>query len=129
MSFYQQAIELPESVIRQLESVEPSTSFARSLFVWVKGGRVACLSADEIRGREADMKSAGWHHTATIDPARWIEKMANGPGDPSDMLDEIQSIPNSVTGSGFCQRVGVAFEAGAKVLLNDACVVTTQGIP
>lgn len=41
------------------------------------------------------MINGGWSHTATIDPARWIEAMANGNTNPSDMLDELQFKPNA----------------------------------
>jgi hypothetical protein len=32
----------------------------------------------------------GWTHTASIDPALWIESMENGRRNPYDMLYEIQ---------------------------------------
>ena len=65
----------------------------RMLFIYALEGVIKCLSAEEIQ--EAELLAAGWKHTATIDPARWIEAMANGHNEPSDMLDEIQFIPNS----------------------------------
>lgn len=58
------------------------------IFIYAKEGKVKCLTPDEARGEK--LTSEGWTHTATIDPARWIEAMANGQRDPSDMLDEIQ---------------------------------------
>ena len=58
------------------------------LFIYAKEGRIKCLTVDEAY--EEKLTSEGWTHTATIDPARWIEAMANGDQDPSDMLDEIQ---------------------------------------
>jgi hypothetical protein len=58
------------------------------LFIYAKEGRVKCLTVDEAH--EEKLTSEGWTHTATIDPARWIEAMANGQSDPSDMLDELQ---------------------------------------
>jgi hypothetical protein len=64
----------------------------RILFIYALEGVIKCLSAEEIQ--EAELLAAGWKHTATIDPARWIEAMANGHQEPSDMLDEIQFIPN-----------------------------------
>jgi hypothetical protein len=64
----------------------------RMLFIYALNGVIKCLSAQEIQ--EAELLAAGWKHTATIDPARWIEEMANGYQEPSDMLDEIQFIPN-----------------------------------
>ena len=62
------------------------------LFIYALNGVIKCLSAEEIQ--EAKLLAAGWKHTATIDPARWIEEMANGYQEPSDMLDELQFIPN-----------------------------------
>lgn len=67
--------------------------FGRLLFVYALNGVVKCFSADEIRPLESAMLDIGWKHTATIDPARWIEAMANGNNDPSDMLDELQFCP------------------------------------
>jgi hypothetical protein len=60
------------------------------LFIYAKEGEIKCYTADEIRGKESQISMQGWAHTATINPARWIEAMANGNQDPSDMLDEIQ---------------------------------------
>lgn len=60
------------------------------LFIYAKDGKVKCHKADEIRGKEIQMALNGWVHTATINPAKWIEAMANGYREPSDMLDEIQ---------------------------------------
>jgi hypothetical protein len=58
------------------------------LFIYAKEGKILCLTVDEAHGEK--LTSEGWAHTATINPARWIETMANGNQDPSDMLDEIQ---------------------------------------
>jgi len=58
------------------------------LFIYAKEGKIKCLTVDEAH--EEKLTSDGWTHTATINPARWIEAMANGDQDPSDMLDEIQ---------------------------------------
>ena len=60
------------------------------LFIYAKEGKIKCYTADEIRGKESQISMQGWTHTTTINPARWIEAMANGDQDPSDMLDEIQ---------------------------------------
>jgi hypothetical protein len=67
--------------------------FGRLLFVYTLNGVVKCFSADEIRPLGSAMLDIGWRHTATIDPARWIEAMANGSTEPSDMLDELQFCP------------------------------------
>lgn len=81
------------------------SAFARMLFVWVKDGQIRCFSPDEIRSGEEAWKADGWRHTATIDPARWIEAMANGNTDPSDMLDELQMGPN-VAGEATASKKG-----------------------
>lgn len=79
------------SVVQQ----QACSAFARTLFVWAKDGQIRCFSPDEIRSGEDAWKAKGWRHTATIDPARWIEAMANGSINPSDMLHELQMGPNS----------------------------------
>lgn len=58
------------------------------LFIYAKEGRIKCLTVDEAN--EEKLTSEGWTHTTTINPARWIEFIANGKRDPSDMLDELQ---------------------------------------
>jgi hypothetical protein len=63
-------------------------SIPQFLFIYAKEGKIKCLTVDEAH--EEKLTSEGWTHTATINPARWIEYMANGDEDPSDMLDEIQ---------------------------------------
>jgi hypothetical protein len=63
----------------------------RILYVYALNGVIKCLSADEIQ--ETELLAAGWKHTATTDPALWIEAMANGRQEPSDMLDELQFSP------------------------------------
>jgi len=75
------------------EGLSSSALFGRLLFVYARAGQVQCYSADEIRGKEASLLEYGWKHTATIDPARWIEAMANNGGEPSDMLDDLQFCP------------------------------------
>ena len=67
----------------------------RVLFIYALDGVIKCLSAEEISESKSMMLAAGWKHTATIDPARWIEEMANGHNEPSDMLDEIQFSPQN----------------------------------
>ena len=82
----------PES-ITDVNGVASHALSGRLLFVYALNGVVKCFSADEIRPLESAMLDIGWKHTATIDPARWIEAMANGTTDPSDMLDELQFCP------------------------------------
>ena len=62
----------------------------RLLYVFAKNGELKCHYEEELRTIEAELYDMGWKHTATIEPARWIEAMANGHTDPSDMLDELQ---------------------------------------
>jgi hypothetical protein len=82
--------------------VSSEALLGRMLFVYTLNGvngrigattLIKCLSAEEVRQFESAMLEIGWKHTATIDPARWIEAMANGRADPSDMLDELQFCP------------------------------------
>lgn len=75
------------------EGLSSGVLFGRLLFVYARDGQVQCYSADEIRGKESSLLEYGWKHTATIDPARWIEAMVNNGGEPSDMLDELQFCP------------------------------------
>lgn len=82
----------PENV----KEVASHALFGRLLFVYARAGQIQCYSADEIRGKESSLLEYGWKHTATIDPARWIEAMANNGGEPSDMLDELQFCPPNV---------------------------------
>lgn len=70
-------------------SVSSETLLGRMLFVYALNGVIKCLSAEEIRQFESAMLDIGWKHTATIDPARWIEAMANGRTELSDMLDGV----------------------------------------
>ena len=58
------------------------------LFIYAKEGRIKCLTVDEAHNEK--LTSEGWTHTTTINPATWIEFIANGKRDPSDMLDELQ---------------------------------------
>ena len=65
------------------------------LFIYALDGVIKCYFAEELDEEEGTrLLKEGWKHTATIDPARWIEAMANGHNEPSDMLDEIQFKPN-----------------------------------
>jgi len=63
------------------------------LFVYAKQGKVQCLTGDQAKNGHMDMLENGWNHTATIDPARWIESLCMGHGDPIDMIDELQFKP------------------------------------
>jgi hypothetical protein len=63
-------------------------SIPQFLFIYAKEGKIKCLTVDQAH--QETLRGEGWAHTATINAARWIEAMANGNQDPSDMLDEIQ---------------------------------------
>ena len=58
------------------------------LFCYAKEGMVRCLTFEEAKNEKLDEK--GWAHTATLNPARWIESIVNGKIDPSYVLDELQ---------------------------------------
>ena len=61
-----------------------------TVFVYAKDGTVKCLYTEDARNLEPILIATGWHHTATLNPARWIESLCNDDTDPSDMLDELQ---------------------------------------
>jgi hypothetical protein len=59
------------------------------LFVVAKDGEIVCLPVTEL-GALHDLVSKGWKHTATIEPASWIESiMSASPEKASDMMDEL----------------------------------------
>jgi hypothetical protein len=60
------------------------------LYVYARQGKVQCLTSDELRASKSSLWADGWKHTATINPARWIESLCMGHGDPSDMIDDLQ---------------------------------------
>ena len=63
----------------------------KALFIYTLNGVIKCYFAGELEEEEeATLLKEGWQHTTAIDPARWIEEMANGHQEPSDMLDELQ---------------------------------------
>lgn len=66
--------------------------YQRTLFVYAKEGTVKCLSHDEaLAFVNGGARTEGWTHTATLDPARWIESLCNGLGeDACRMMDELQ---------------------------------------
>ena len=66
------------------------SQYNRTLFVYVLNDVVKCFSADEIRGIEPAMLDIGWKHTATIDPARWIEALCNGYYNDKKMIEELR---------------------------------------
>lgn len=60
----------------------------RILFVYAMNGKVKCYSLDETEPT-TKLIEEGWKHTATIDPARWIESLASGDC-AADMINEIR---------------------------------------
>jgi hypothetical protein len=65
------------------------------------------------------MLDIGWRHTATIDPARWIEAMANGNTEPSDMLDELRSPDRAVFASTAWVAALAKIAESARVIAKD----------
>ncbi len=47
------------------------------IFVYARDGGVRCLNYYESIHFAAQMVRDGWKHTATIDPAIWIEHLCN----------------------------------------------------
>ena len=70
------------------------------LFVYAKSGRVKCLpfgnSLGKMRKIERELLADGWKHTATLDPAAWIEHLMNDGLDPSDVMDELNFGPEKL---------------------------------
>jgi len=66
----------------------------KALFIYTLNGVIKCYFAGELdEEEEATLLKEGWQYTTVIDPALWIEAMANGYQEPSDMLDELQFLP------------------------------------
>ena len=71
------------------------------LFVYARSGRVKCVpfvgSPNYLpsfhRKIERELLADGWKHTATLDPAAWIEHLMNDGLDPSDVMDELNFGP------------------------------------
>lgn len=63
------------------------------LFVYAKEGTIKCLTHSEAVDQQRSLLADGWHHTATINAARWIEHLANRADEPSDILYELQFGP------------------------------------
>jgi hypothetical protein len=64
----------------------------RVLFVYAKptDGEVLCLWHEEALAQGIQLLAAGWKHTATISPEKWIPALlAATPDDASDMMDEL----------------------------------------
>lgn len=49
----------------------------RILFVYAREGAIQCFDLEESARLGTQLKKEGWKHTMTIDPARWIEAIAN----------------------------------------------------
>ena len=58
------------------------------LFIYAKEGVIRCLTMQQ----SIDMKpliEGQWKHTATIDPAKWIEALVNN-GKATEMINELK---------------------------------------
>lgn len=72
-----------------------STVYNRILFVYSKDSRIICLSPGETT-RGVELKSSGWRHTMTIDPALWLAAfMESDAATQSDMMDELNFGPSA----------------------------------
>jgi hypothetical protein len=61
--------------------------------VFTRQGYVKLLSADPYCKDPIPAPSDGWEYVRDIDAVEFIESMANGYRDPSDLLDELQFTP------------------------------------
>ena len=48
-----------------------------TLFVYSKSGKVRVLNLENAKKTEVNLIADGWKHTATLDPRRFIEHLAN----------------------------------------------------
>lgn len=66
------------------------------LRIYSKHGQIIALPTDtqDANLEHACLIDEDWLHTATIDPAKWIEALMNGNSDNvSDMMDELNFGP------------------------------------
>lgn len=64
----------------------------RILFIYTKDRVIKCLSVNEARSQNEDLTFNGWVHTATIDPARWIEKLINEHTSEEDIFYQLNQL-------------------------------------
>jgi hypothetical protein len=62
------------------------------LFVYSRGGTIRCLTQKESSAGICSLEN-GWHHTATINAARWIDYLVNDAPDPFEQFDDLRRIP------------------------------------
>jgi hypothetical protein len=58
------------------------------LFIYAKNGRIKCLNLKQSLEMEPFI-GGQWKHTATIDPAKWIEALANDK-DGIELIEELK---------------------------------------
>ena len=71
------------------------TQYNRTLFVYVLNDVVKCFSADELLGMKPAMLDIGWKHTATLEPAVWIEHLMNNPAERAKQIESLCHRPNA----------------------------------
>jgi hypothetical protein len=55
-----------------------------------------CVTQSAAEGWIGHLKSWGWEHTATIDPAAWIQEVCNGYDyEALSMISELKTMPKS----------------------------------
>ena len=64
--------------------------------VFTRQGYVKLLNADPHSDDPIPLPSEGWEYVRDINAVEFIEGMANGYRDPSDLLDELQFKPDPV---------------------------------
>lgn len=60
------------------------------LFIYAKDGVIKCLTMQQSLDMEPFIKGQ-WKHTATIDPAKWIEALANNVSG-LELIDELKGV-------------------------------------
>jgi len=66
---------------------ESDERMARTLFVFEKDGKIKCLSPRECFF--FDLEQHGWKQSACLDPARWIEFLANSGNNQKEIVDDL----------------------------------------
>lgn len=78
-------------------SDSPELEINRILFVYARNGEIKCINYNQSVQYAYQMHREGWNHTATIDPALWIEALANGEKTADSMRDFVNELHTGIT--------------------------------